>query len=78
MGYHTVKKFKTALQRANGDKRKMKEVFKSINDYLESSVSEKKPRQKLGDYLSNHPEVKHVHEWSDTVLVDNSYELVNY
>ncbi|HXH19543.1 MAG TPA: hypothetical protein VNJ07_10720 [Chitinophagales bacterium] len=78
MSNQAVRKFQSALQRANGNEEKMKEVFKSITDYLAYSISKKKPQQKLEDYLSDYPEVREVHEWSDTVLVNSEYELVNY
>ena len=74
----SVKGFQQTLTKANGDEVKMKKAFKGISAYLASSVSEKKLGQSLEDFLKQNPGTKKIHEWSDTVLVNNEYQLVNY
>jgi len=74
----TVKRFRENLFKANGNKMKMERAFKSISAYLDSSLVRKKKGQDLENFLDKNPRVKEIHAWSETVLVDDNYELVNY
>ena len=74
----SVKKFQSDLQTANGDKAKMEKVFKSITEYLDSSLPITEHSHDLEDYLDKNPRLKKIREWSGTVLVNSDYELVNF
>ena len=78
MSKELVSNFRQTLLKANGNEVKMKKAFRSITGYLDSSVSEKQDGQSVKDFLEANPGIKEIHEWSETVLVTNDYELVNY
>ncbi len=75
---NVLSNFQQTLQRANGDEVKMKKAFQGISDFLNSTLTEKQDAQSLDEYLSENPPIKKIHEWSETVLVNDHYELVNY
>ncbi len=78
MGKDSIRKFRQALIEANGDKVKMQKAFMGISDYLSSGMSEKRSGQSVRDYLNDNKELKEVHEWAETVLVNDNYQLFNF
>ena len=78
MNKESITRFREALLKANGNKLKMQETFKGISEYLSSSVSGKGTNQSRKDYLIKNPDIKEIHDWAGTVLVNSKYQLVNY